>query len=92
MKNNKIDEYDDGHSIVDMSNIDRPNLLKIKKIDKEENIEKSQDDRPWEDHSLNKDEKKWAILGTLKATLFVWLIYVVIFGIVVFGLVLYFKR
>lgn len=86
---NKIDEYDDGHSIVDMSNIERPNLFTFRTTKKD--IEQA-DEKPWVDNSLNKDERKWAILGALKASMLIALAYIVGLGLVVLLLVLYFKR
>lgn len=86
---NKIDEYDDGHSIVDMSNIERPNLFTFRTAKKD--IEQA-DEKPRVDNSLNKEERKWAILGALKASMLIALAYIVGLGLVVLLLVLYFKR
>ncbi len=89
MKNNIKDEYDDGHSIVDMSSIERPNLFTFKNPGLEMSNEEK---RPWEDNSLNKEERKWAILGALKASMLIGLAYVTGLGLVTLLLVLYFKR
>lgn len=89
MKNNKFDEYDDGHSIVDMSSIERPNLFTFRNTKQEE---VKQEEKPWVDNTLNKDERRWAILGALKASILIALAYIVGLGLVVLLLVLYFKR
>ncbi len=89
MKNNKFDEYDDGHSIVDMSSIERPNLFTFRNAKQEE---VKQEEKPWVDNSLNKEERRWAILGALKASMLIALAYIVGLGLVVLLLVLYFKR
>lgn len=95
MQNKVKDEYeDDGHTIVDMSSVERPNLFSFRNISsKPSNVqEKKENDRPWEDHSLSKSERRWAILGALKASLMIGGAYIIGLGIIILLLVLYFNK
>lgn len=73
---------DDGHTIADMSQVERPNLFTFR-FPKDSRMVKSQPQRAWEDHELSSKERFYIILGALKATLFIGLAYVVGFGILI---------
>ncbi len=93
MKNRNEEYEDDGRTIVDMSSIERPNLFSFRSTEPSRNVPESpKNDCPWEDHSISKEERRWAIFGALKASLLIGLAYVVGLGIVILLLVLYFKK
>ncbi len=95
MRNKVEDEYeDDGHAIVDMSSVERPNLFSFRNPSSHSNVvqEKKENDRPWEDNSLNSSERRWAILGALKASLMIGFAYIIGLGIIILLLVLYFNK
>ena len=84
---NKLEEYDDGHSIVDMSEVERPNLLHFRPS-KNQQMEPSTPNRPWEQTSLTGKERFWYILGTLKAALLIALAYIIGLGSIILLLIL----
>ncbi len=91
---NRNEEYeDDGRTIVDMSAVERPNLFSFRTPEQPKiTSEPQKNDRPWEDHSFNKEERRWAIFGALKASLLIGAAYVIGLGIVILLLVLYFNK
>ncbi len=91
---NRNEEYeDDGRTIVDMSAVERPNLFSFRTPEQSKiTSEPQKNDRLWEDHSLNKEERRWAIFGALKASLLIGAAYVIGLGIVILLLVLYFNK
>ena len=93
MKNRNEEYEDDGRTIVDMSAVERPNLFSFRSPEQAKMpSEPQKNDRPWEDHSMNKEERRWAIFGALKASLLIGLAYVVGLGIAILLLVLYFNK
>ena len=71
-------EYDDddGRTIVDMSQVSRPHLYtaprpqnEFPKSEKKAPRRTVSEDRPWEDTSMTKSERRMYILGALKAVL-----------------------
>lgn len=84
-------EYDDddGRTIADMSEVGRPNLLGFRRLPggekapaREEPPEK-REERPWEDSSINRDERRMYVLGALKAALLIALAFIVGLGLVI---------
>jgi len=83
------DFEDDGRTVADMSGIERPRLF-IPRLPKSESCQRQDtqpeaDDRPWEKDrdALNKDEKRWYVLGALKAALLIGLAFIVGLGILI---------
>ena len=76
-------EYDDddGRTIVDMSQVSRPHLYtaprpqnEFPKSEKKAPRRTVSEDRPWEDTSMTKSERRMYILGALKAVLLIALV------------------
>ena len=80
-------DQDDGHTIADMSDVERPNLFTFR-LPKDRQMSSSQPQRAWEDNELSSKEKFYIILGALKAAFLIGLAYVVGFGVLI--LILYF--
>lgn len=92
MKNNKKDDYiDDGHSIVDMSNVERPNLFTFKNpyLENRKDIKVSSNSNS---EPYTKEQTRWAILGALKASLLIGLAYAVGIGLFILILYLFYKH
>ncbi len=80
---------DDGRTVADMSGIERPRLF-IPRLPKSgsrpsQDTQPEMDDRPWEKDkdSLSRDEKRWYVLGALKAALFIGLAFIVGLGVLI---------
>ena len=87
---------DDGRTIVDMSGVERRNLLipRFPKGDEPSEPKEAfagdeapRQDRPWEDRSLSKSETRSFIFGTLSAGLLLVLIFI-LGGAALIGLIL----
>lgn len=85
-------EYDDddGRTIVDMSGVERTPLFiprppKAAGAGSAEEPEDGKKDRPWEkgQSSLSREERRWYILGALKAALLIALVFIVGLGLAV---------
>lgn len=78
---NKKSYEDDGRTIADMSMLSS-NSWKLKRPEEDEKEEESENPRPWEQTGLTKEERRWYILGTLKAALMIAGVYIVGIGLV----------
>jgi hypothetical protein len=87
MNRKRTYEDDDGRTIVDMSGIGAPSLFVPKRAKKENRRhsepEQLEPDRPWEDHSMSREERRWYVLGALKASLLIALAFIVGLGLVI---------
>lgn len=93
MRNKKVDDYeDDGRTIVDMSQVERPNLFSIRSLGNDSIDQKQTSDRSSYQEPLTKEQTRWAILGTLKASLLIGLAYVVGLGLLILIMVLWFLK
>lgn len=90
MKNKNEEFEDDGHTIVDMSQVERPNLFSFRSNDTANHEVKNK--RNKDNYSYSKEERRWAIFGALKASMLIGLAYIVVLGLVVLLLVLYFNK
>lgn len=90
MKNKNEEFEDDGHTIVDMSQVERPNLFSFRRNDTANHEVKSK--RSSDSYSCSYEERRWAIFGALKASMLIGLAYIVVLGLVVLLLVLYFNK
>lgn len=80
---------DDGRTIADMSDISRPRLF-IPRLPKsgdrqQQDTQPERSSRPWEKDmdKLNKDEKRWYVLGALKAALLIGLAFILGLGLLI---------
>lgn len=72
-RNNRTGE-DDGRTIVDMSGVERPNLFSFRRLPEEPSLPEEQrkaNARSWQGQSVSREERRWLILGTIKASLLV---------------------
>ncbi len=78
-KNGKYED-DDGRTVADMSGVERRYLFGFapfrKSPDRKGGEDEAQDDRPWEDKSLSREETGHFILGALGAGLLIVLIFI----------------
>ena len=93
----KAYEDDDGRTIADMSGVSRQPLLlprglreASRKPQRQEPEDAQREDRPWEkqEELLSREERRWYILGALKAALLIALAFIVGIGIVIALMVL----
>lgn len=87
----KLPDHDDGRTIADMSGVERPSLLgslagermrdAIKRSGHASREEHPRTDRPWEDTGLSREERRWYLLGALKAALLIALVFIVGLGL-----------
>lgn len=95
-KNKKVYDDDDGRTIADMSGVEHPSMFghmpkqtESKQVRIPEETENSNSSRPWEEEfSLTKEERKWYVLGALKAAMMIGLAFAVGLGLIVFLLTL----
>lgn len=88
---NKLDDFeDDGRTVVDMSQVERPNLLTIRSFQEEKEAPRPSSSMPQE--SFTKEQRKWAILGALKASLLIGSAYIIGLGLLILILVLWFLK
>ncbi len=94
-KQKKIYDDDDGRSIADMSGIDRPTAFShVPRVkDTRKSVNKKMPDEEntshGDDFSLTKEERKWYVLGALKAAMLIGLVFIVCLGLIVFLLTLF---
>lgn len=90
MKNKKKDDYiDNGMTVADMSEVERPNLFGFRNPNLEKDVPTSVSSNS---EPLDKETRKWAILGALKASLLIALAYIVGIGLFILLLVLFYKH
>ena len=85
-------EDDDGRTIVDMSGVERPNLFSFRNPSQEARSREAErrerevlaSGRPQETLDLSPSERRWVILGTLKAAFLIAIPYIVGMGVVIF--------
>lgn len=87
MKMKQNDIIDDGRTIVDMSDVEKPNLLSFRPFNQEE-----QQSYTSPKETYTKEQRRWAIFGALKASLLIGLAYVVGFGLLILFMVLWFLK
>jgi hypothetical protein len=86
-RNKKVYQDDDGRTIADMSGVSRPRMLipggpgQAKSRTPEP--EQEQPHRPWEEQGLTRQERRWYMLGALKAALLIALAFIVGLGVVI---------
>ena len=81
----KHDFIDDGRTVADMSGIERTPLI-IPKFPgkKKQETDTEKEEAPWEDNSLNRQERRAFISGTLTAALLVASIFAIAGAAVIF--------
>lgn len=92
----KIYDDDDGRTIADMSGVSGNNMFIPRRSQREGSqdvqetqTESSGKDRPWESQDmLTKEERKWYILGALKAALLIGSAFILGFGAAILILIL----
>lgn len=90
MKNKKKDDFiDNGMTVADMSDIEKPNLFGFRNPNLEKNVPNNVSSNT---EPLDKETRKWAILGALKASLLIGLAYIVGIGLFILLLVLFYKH
>lgn len=90
------DFEDDDRTIVDMSGISKqtffggfvsadrtPKELETRRSMKDFYPEHEAEDRPWENNSLSPEERRWYVLGAIKAALMIGAVYAAGLGLVV---------
>lgn len=84
-KDKKKYEDDDGRSIADMSGIDRPSLFIPRKHPTKgaEHDKSSGNDRPWENNSMTKKERRLYVFGALGAALLIGLVFAIGIGLII---------
>ncbi len=91
-KKDKVYEDDDGRTIADMSGVDHPSsfLPRFPSGDDgksgHRDISSGEDDRPWENSSLTKEERRAYILGALGAALLIGGIFIIVLGLLIWAL------
>lgn len=90
-KDKKKYDDDDGRTIADMSGVDHPATFFPKIPGKTDSSKKQQEsgseyERPWENNSLSKEERRAYILGALGATLLIASIFIAVFGFLIWFL------
>lgn len=92
MKKNRIYEDDDGRTVADMSGIGRqpmflprlPERMRRPAAPGAPPPAQAQNDRPWEEAGLTKEERLWYTLGAVKAALLIALAFIGGLGLIVF--------
>lgn len=72
---NKDEIVDDGYTVASMEEVERPNLLQFRSP--------KRNTQSTTNYTLNQDERKWYILGTLKAALLIGMAYAVGLGAII---------
>lgn len=68
------EQEDDGRTIVDMSGVERPNLFGFRPNADEPDLPEEQrraNAESWMGQTVSREERRWVILGTIKASLLV---------------------
>ena len=89
----KTYDDDDGRTIADMSDVGRQPLLlprAPRPTPSRQDDGEGEEERPWEDgeERFSREERRWYILGALKAALLIALAFIVGIGIVIALMVL----
>lgn len=87
----KVYDDDDGRTIADMSGIERQPLFLPRLPKRERPVPPAQPepepgsegDRPWETSQLTREERRWYILGALKAAMLIALAFIAGLGLIV---------
>ena len=83
----KVYDDDDGHTIADMSGIQRSPLFLPRLPKRDRSTPPAQPeperDRPWETSELSPEERRWYILGALKASMLIALAFIGGLGLIV---------
>lgn len=93
-KKNQKNQYeeDDGRTVADMSDLQRSTFLggwrpiggsAVPEKPERPDENQSSKRRPWEDDSLTKEERRMYVLGAMKATLLIGMVYVVGGGLLI---------
>ena len=80
-------EEDDGRTIADMSDLGRPGMLGFPKASRPAPRQEApvSSDEPWREPEpiMTPEERRWYILGAMKAALLIGLVFIVGIGLVV---------
>ena len=76
-------DWDDGRTIADMSEVERPSLLRPRQTARTQEP-KDEPHRTWEDAPISKQDRWLVALGALKAALLIALVFLVGLALVVF--------
>ena len=83
----RIHEDDDGRTIADMSDLSRPGLFGFRKVERPapRREEAPSASEPWREPEplLTPEERRWYILGAMKAGLLIGLAFIVGLGLIV---------
>ena len=87
-RNERVHEDDDGRTIADMSDVARPGMLGFRKGNRpsaEPVPQQSSADEPWRDAEpiMTPEERRWYILGAMKAALLIGLAFLAGLGLIV---------
>lgn len=77
---------DDGRSFADMSQIERPNFFSLGRMPERRERDEERPRKPQVpavEDEMTKQERRWYVLGTLKASLLIGLAYVVGLGLLI---------
>lgn len=89
MGKKRVYDDDDGHTIADMSGVERQPIFLPRLPRREFPKPPAQqrppetEERPWEETELTPEEKRWYILGALKAALLIALAFAAGLGLIV---------
>lgn len=91
MGKKRVYDDDDGHTIADMSDLaPRPSMFFPRLPQRQRapetpapRSEQPAEDRPWEETGLSREERRWYILGALKAALLIALAFIAGLGLIV---------
>ena len=92
MRKNRTYDDDDGRTIADMSGISRQpvflprfpeNGRRTASRPAPQPPREPENDRPWEDTGLSKEEQMWYMLGAIKAALLIALVFIGGLGLIV---------
>lgn len=88
MGKKRVYDDDDGRTIADMSGVERqpmflPRLPRRDSPGPTRQEGPAEEERPWEETGLSPEERRWYILGALKAAMLIALAFIVGLGLVV---------
>lgn len=88
-KDKRVYEEDDGRTIADMSGVSRPNVFLPRLPPRRQDPKPASPPEPagwaapWEEGGLSREERRWYILGALKAALLIALAFGAGLGLIV---------
>lgn len=88
MREEKYNEDDDEIVVADMSNVQRRSSFVSQSLKDRMNVSRSRDNSQ---DLLTKEERKWYILGALKAAISIGLVYAVVIGLFILLIVVLYK-